>query len=446
MAGVSADGAEAGDAGLAALLSQAGWALLTSLPPYDADGALRLGEELRSAGHDPVLVAAAMTQARLRARGAAKFGPFAAGMLFTAAGLEQATRLEVAAHHARRYADAGIARVADLGCGIGGDATALAGLGREVLAVDADEATAAVAAVNLRHWPGARVRVARASDVDLTGAAGADGVGPHDGVWVDPARRDDRGRRVLDPRRASPSWGEVMGFAAAVPATGVKLAPGIDRDLAADAPHGAETQWVSVDGDVVEAAVWCGPLARPGLARTALVLRGGRAAEVSDAGLGVPDAIGSLDDVGPYLHDPDGAVVRAGLVGHVAAALGGRLLDPSIAHVTSARGEPTPLATTFAVHEVMPFSLKVLRSHLRSRGVTRVEVLKRGSAVDVEDLRRRLRLADNTGGAGGAGAGREASLLLTRVAGRPVVIVAERVPGVTTSVTTPAGNTGAASS
>lgn len=429
------------DEGLAALLTPHGWALLESLPPYDADGAMALGERLRGRGHEPALVAAAMTQSRLRARGAGKFGPFAAGMLFTATGLEQATRLEVAAHHAARYADAGIARVVDLGCGIGGDSIALAGLGREVLAVDADEATAAVAAVNLRHWPGARVRVARASEVDLTGAAGADGVGPHDGVWVDPARRDARGRRVLDPRRASPSWEEVMGFAAAVPATGVKLAPGIDRGLAASAPHGAETQWVSVGGDVVEAAVWCGPLARPGLARTALVLRGGRAAEVSDAGLEVPDAIASTGDVGAFVHDPDGAVVRAGLVGQVAASLGGRLLDPSIAYVTSDRGGPTPLAATFAVREVMPFSLKALRSHLRSLGVTRVEILKRGSAVDVEDLRRRLRLADGPGGAG-----RAMALLLTRVAGRPVVVVAERRSGTTAGSTTPAGNTDAAPS
>lgn len=410
--------------GLAELLSPSGWALLESLPPYDAEGAMALGERLRAQGHDGALVAAAMTQQRLRARGAAKFGPFAASMLLTPDGLEQATRLEVAAHHARRYAAAGIDRVADLGCGIGGDAMALAGLEREVLAVDADEDTAAVAAVNLRHWPGARVRVARAADVDLTGAAGADGVGPHDGVWTDPARRDARGRRVLDPRRASPSWDEVMVIAAAVPATGVKLAPGIDRDLAAGAPHGAETQWVSVDGDVVEAAVWCGPLARPGLARTALVLRGGSATEVSDVGLARPDAVASLDDVGPYVHDPDGAVVRAGLVGQVATAVDGRLLDPSIAYVTSSSAQSTPLAATFAVHEVVPFSLKTLRSHLRSRGVTRVEILKRGSAVDVEDLRRRLRLADNAAGTAGTGA----SLILTRVAGRPVAIIAERVP------------------
>ncbi len=424
------------DAGLSALLTADGWALLEALPPYREDDAMRLGERLRADGLDAGLVAAAMTQSRLRARGAGKFGPFAAGMLFTPDGLEQATRLDVAAHHAQRFAAAGVARVADLGCGIGGDAMALAGLEREVLAVDRDEVTAAVAAVNLRHWPDARVRHADVGDVDLTGAGGADGVGPADGVWLDPARRTPNGRRVLDPRRASPSWDAVLGIAAQVPATGVKLAPGIPRDLADAAPHGAETQWVSVDGDVVEAAVWCGPLARPGLRHTALVLRSaaaGRAAsatEVDDVGLRRPLALTRVDEVGPYLYDPDGAVVRAGLVGQVAVAVGGRLLDPTIAHVTSEALVRTPLAAAFAVEEVVPFSLKTLRTKLRDRGVTRVEVLKRGSAVDVEQLRRQLRLGDTRARAATAGApGAEASLVLTRVGGQPVVVIARRLPG-----------------
>lgn len=411
------------DTGLPALLTADGWALLEALPPYSEDAAMGLGERLRADGVDPALVAAALTQSRLRARGAAKFGPFAAGMLFTPEGLEQATRLDVAAHHAQRFAAAGVARVADLGCGIGGDAMALAGLEREVLAVDRDEVTAAVAAVNLRHWPEARVRQADATDVDLTGAAGADGVGPGDGVWLDPARRTPNGRRVLDPRRASPTWDAVMAIAAQVPATGVKLAPGIPRDLADEAPHGAETQWVSVDGDVVEAGVWCGPLARPGVRHTALVLRGGTATEVDDVGLRRPVALTGLAEVGAYLYDPDGAVVRAGLVGQVAAAVSGRLLDPTIAYVTSEALVRTPLAAVFAVEEVLPFSLKALRTRLRDRGVTRVEVLKRGSAVDVEQLRRQLRLGANRAGSGGA----EASLVLTRVAGQPVVVLARRL-------------------
>src|SRR3954451_10092036 len=135
---------------------------------------------MAAAGHAPALVAAALTQSRLRTAARAKFGPFAAGMLFTPTGLEQATRLPVAARHAQRFASAGIERVADLGCGIGSDSMALATFDREVLAVERDELTAAVATMNLRHWPEASVRCEDALTTDLTGIGGA---------FVDPARR-----------------------------------------------------------------------------------------------------------------------------------------------------------------------------------------------------------------------------------------------------------------
>jgi hypothetical protein len=56
--------------------------------------------------------------------------------------------------------------------------------------------------------------------------------------------------------------------------------------------------------------------------------------------------------------------------------------------------------------------------------VDRVEILKRGSAVDVEHLRRQLRLG---AAKGGTGKGDEASLLLTKAAGHPVVVIARRL-------------------
>jgi hypothetical protein len=388
--------------GLSALLTPAGWALLEALPPYREDAAMGLAERLRGDGLDPALVAAALTQSRLRARAHAKFGPFADGMLFTADGLEQATRLEVAARHAQRFAAAGVERVADLGCGIGGDAMALAGLDRAVLAVERDELTAAVATVNLRHWPEAEVRCEDATATDLAGV---------DGAFLDPARRTASGRRVLDPRQATPPWDFVLATAARLPATGAKVAPGIPHSLL---PEGTEAQWVSVDGDVVEAGVWFGPLAREGVRRSALLLRSGEAAVVDDVGLARPD----VGAVGPYLYEPDGAVVRAGLVGQVAADIDGRLVDRSIAFVTADRLVRTPLARAFAVEDQLPFGLKALRTRLRDRGVGRVEIIKRGSAVDVDNLRRQLRLSGDG----------EATVVLTRVAGQQTVLLCRPLP------------------
>jgi hypothetical protein len=387
-------------AGISALLTPEGWALLEAMPPYEEAQALSLGQRLRDDGVDPALVAAVLTQSRLRAKAHAKFGPFADGMLFTPDGLEQATRLEVAARHAQRFASAGITAVADLGCGIGGDAMALAGLDLEVLAVERDEVTASVATVNLRHWPQARVRHEDATKTDL------DDVG---GAFLDPARRTATGRRVLDPRKADPPLSFIEDLAARLPAVGAKVAPGIDHRLI---PEGAEAQWISVDGDVVEAGLWFGLLTGDAGSRTALVLRTGDDAtsvRVDARDMPKPDA----GPLGSYLYEPDGAVIRAGLVGQVAAAVEGRLIDPSIAYVTADRPVSTPLATGYVVEDVLPFGLKRLRTYLRDRGVGRVTIKKRGSAVEPEQLRRQLRLQGKD----------EATLVLTRIAGQQSVVV-----------------------
>jgi hypothetical protein len=383
--------------GISTLLTRDGWALLESLPEYDHSTTMALTEQLQRAGHSPELVAAALTQSRLRSAAQAKFGPFAGGMLFTPTGLEQATRLPVAARHAQRFASAGITRVADLGCGIGADSMAMAGLDREVLAVERDEITAAVATVNLRHWPEATVRHEDAMATDLSGVEAA---------FVDPARRATSGRRLLDPRAGSPPLSFVHELAGRLTGVGMKTAPGIPHHLV---PKGAEAQWISVDGDVVEAGLWFGVLAREGVKRSALVLdSAGGGAEVSDGGM--VDA--PLGPVGAFLYEPDGAVIRSGLVAQVASAVEGRLIDRSIAYVSADHLTHTPLAKSFAVDEVFGFQLKALRTWLRDRGIGRLTIKKRGTAVEPEQLRKQLRLAGDN----------EATIVLTRVAGRQSVL------------------------
>ena len=220
------------------LLTPDGWALLESLPPYDEQLAIPLGERLRSEGHDPATVAAALTQSRLRAKAHDKLGPFADAMLFTPDGLEQATRLAVAAHHARRYVGAGVQRVADLGCGLGSDAMAFAGLDRAVLAIDADELTAAFATVNLRHWPDAEVRCHDVMTLDLEGM-----LEPGDGVWLDPARRTHRpGRRLAAHLRPGGVLAAVLvraGRRAPVPGDRRQARPGHRPPPAAGRRRGA---------------------------------------------------------------------------------------------------------------------------------------------------------------------------------------------------------------
>jgi hypothetical protein len=353
---------------------------------------------LRSRGVPPALASAALTQTDLRRRAVAKFGAAAATMFFTRPGLEQATRAVVADRRAARLRAAGVGTLADLGCGLGADALAFARAGIRVYAVDADPLTAALARANTEA-----AGLADLISVDCADARSVD-VTAYDAVFADPARRRSGGGRVFDPRAYSPPWDFVAGLADRVPLTVLKLAPGIDHALL---PPGAEGEWVSVDGDLVEAAFWCGPLA--GTPRRATLLRGDGVTQLT--GDGVTRA--PVGPPGAHLYDPDPAVVRAHLVAEFAAAVGGRLADPDIAYVHTDTPARTPYGRGFAVTDVLPFSLKRLRILLRDRGVGRLEILKRGSALEPEQLRRDLRPSGP----------HAASLVLTRVAGAPTVLI-----------------------
>ena len=404
---------------LALLVAGEGWDLLASLPAYDPGTELALQTRLRDAGYAPELVAAALLQSQLRARARDKFGAFADGMLFTPDGLEQATRLQVAARHAARFLRAEIRLVHDLGCGIGADAMAFAGLDLAVRAVDADAVTAVVAGVNLRHWPAAQAAHSRAEDVELpTGEAAT-----HTGVWVDPARRlggpadaTGRSRRLFSLDRMSPSWREVQGYAAQVPATGAKLAPGFPH---AARPEGTEAQWVSWRGEVVECAVWWGPLVEtPG--RTATVLGPGSDAVTltEDDAAGAAPPLGGPAGLGAYLYEPDRAVIRAGLTGALSRLVGGAELDDGVGYVAAGVDLPVPWAHRYVLVEAIPWNVKTVRSWLRERGLGRLTIKKRGVALDPDVVRRQLRLT-------GSG---EATLVLTRVGGRPYALVVENSP------------------
>lgn len=412
-----------------ALTSPAGRDLLAALPPYAADDALRLGESLRAQGHDPGLIALALTQSRLRAR-ANKLGDRATELLLTPDGLEQATRPALAARHAARFVAAGVERILDLGCGLGLDALAFVDAGLEVTAVEADPATASLAAHNLAGHPGARVVRGTAEQV-VAGLSATDTHADTDtdarlGVWFDPARRTPgrtdatgRTRRVFALDQISPPWEFVLATAASVAATGAKLSPGFPH---ARVPDGAEAEWVSYDGEVLECALWWGPLATsPGRVAT-VIGRDGVAHRIveADAGrdTGRDTGAGSGFDAGPpvagsFLYDPDRAVVRAGLVGVLAALTGGRELGPDAGYVVSGQRVDVPWARRFVVLETLPATPKAIRVWARAAGVGRLTLKKRGSALDPDRLRRSLKLD---------GSGAEGIVVLTSDAGRQLAV------------------------
>ncbi|MET8024882.1 class I SAM-dependent methyltransferase [Streptomyces avermitilis] len=382
------------DLSFASLLTPEGRALLDEVrdtaPAQELAVATRLRRE-----HPAELVSAALGQARLRQRAAAKFAAEdAARMFFTPNGVEQSTRATVATHRARRLRELGVTSVADLCCGIGGDAIALARAGIRVLAVDRDPLTTAVARANaaeLGLTDLIEVREADVTEVDP---------GPYDAVFVDPARRGGRGR-VFDPEAYSPPLSWAIATALAAPRAALKIAPGIPHEAV---PAEAEAEWISDGGDVKEAVLWFGT--EPGLVRATL-LPGPRVLR----GRGLPDP--AVRPPGRYLYEPDGAVIRAHLVAEVAQELDGGLIDETIAYITADDLRPTPYATAYEITDRLPFNVKKLRVLLREREVGILTVKKRGSAVEPEELRKKVKPHGPN----------SATVFLTRVAGAPTMLI-----------------------
>ncbi|MDX6227367.1 MAG: hypothetical protein QOI76_757 [Frankiales bacterium] len=351
---------------------------------------LRVSETLRRSWPAD-LVAAALTQRDLRARAAAKF-PDPDRLLFTRAGLEQASTARVAAHRAARFA--AYERVADLCTGIGGDLLALAAVSN-VLAVDRDPvhlrlAMHNAAAVGL----GGRVRtwLGEVEKVDLSGILAA---------FVDPARRAE-GRRT-GSADGSPSLVWCTGLAQRMPVA-VKAAPGLDHALV---PLGWELEFVAEDGDLKESVLWSPQLFTS--ARKATVIDADGAHVMAGTGAGRAE----VRAPGPYVLDPSPAVTRAGLVAELASALDAWQIDPMIAFLCAEAPRPTPYGRWLRVEASLPWNLRALAATLAAADVGAVDLRRRGLAGDVEDIRKRLRLKGS----------RRVTVLMTRVLDRPWAIV-----------------------
>ncbi|MEU9112084.1 class I SAM-dependent methyltransferase [Streptomyces sp. NPDC048483] len=401
-----------------ALLTPEGQELLAALRDHDPADDLAAATRLRRT-HAAPLVSAALSQARLRQRAAAKFGDDARRMYFTPNGVEQSTRVTVATHRAARLAALGVRTLADLCSGIGGDALALARAGISVLAVDRDPLACAAARANAEALGLAELIEVRCADVTEVDTAG------FDAVFVDPARRTKAptrgaahsasargggratGGRIFDPEAYSPPLSWAVEAARTAPHAALKIAPGVPHEAL---PEDAETEWISDGGDVKEAVVWFGASVTPG-GRRATLLPGG----ATLLGAGLPDP--EPGPVGRWLYEPDGAVIRAHLVADVAQQVGGRLIDPTIAYITADELTQTPYAAAYEITDVLPFNVKKLRALLRARGIGIAEIKKRGSAVSPEELRKKLKLEGKN----------SCTIILTRVAGRPSMLLGRPV-------------------
>ncbi|WP_329412625.1 class I SAM-dependent methyltransferase [Nocardia vinacea] len=316
--------------------------------------------------------AALVETVRLRRRAAAKLVD-TGQWLFTDDALQQATPTLVARHRAARLSGRA---VHDVTCSIGAELAELARTCPSVLGSDLDDVRLSMAAHNLGASRNVLLAKADALVPTSTGTV----------VIADPARRAD-GRRTHDPAKLQPPLPDLL---AAYPGRdlAVKCAPGLDFDRL---NWPGEIEVVSLDGAVREACLWSPGLSDSDITRRATVLTsGGESVTYTDA---APDDIPEQPP-GEWIVDPDGAIVRAGLVRHYAAEYGLWQLDPQIAYLT---GDTVPHGVRgFRILDRLEFREKTLRQELARRNCGALEIRIRGLDIDPDALRKRLKLRGTT--------------------------------------------------
>jgi THUMP domain-containing protein len=302
----------------------------------------------------------------LRRRAADKL-PGTDEWLFTDEALQQATATPVASHRAQRL----VGRVVhDVTCSIGTELAALRGVVARVVGSDIDPVRLAMAQHNL------------GGDIDLCRADALHPVTRDAVVLADPGRRGG-GRRRFNPRDYQPALDQLIEVYRDRQLV-AKCAPGIDFDALARLGFDGEIEVTSCQGSVREACLWSAGLADPAVRRRASILDRGE--QITDAD---PDDC-PVRPAGRWIVDPDGAVVRAGLVRHYAARHGLWQLDPNIAYLS---GDQLPTGIRgFEVIQQLPFDERRLRQALSALGCGVLEILVRGVEIDPTALRRRMML------------------------------------------------------
>jgi hypothetical protein len=386
------------------LLAPAGQEILQAaiaLTPRESDFLIHF--QSLSRRYPPDLARLALEIAILRGEAVTKF-PFADKLYFTRQALEQSSSYEVSSYRTARYQQ--FPCLADLGCSIGSDTLSLARIA-PTFGLDLDPLRLSMASANL-HALGLSSQV-QLLIADLTfplpflpGSLA---------LFFDPARRSNN-RRLFSVQDYQPPLSIVQDWLPHFPAIGVKISPGVDMEEIGSLD--AEVEFISLHGELKEAALWFGLLKTA--SRRATILPGPyQLAANHPVSSATPPH--NIADPKSYLVEPDPAIIRSGLVTTLGGMLNATQIDPDIAYLTSDTLSSTPFARFWQIEDWFPFQLKRLRTYLRQRHIGHLTVKKRGSPIEPEFLIHQLRLKGD----------QERVLVLSQLRGDPIVMICIRV-------------------
>ncbi|MDG2055532.1 MAG: hypothetical protein P8J86_12610 [Phycisphaerales bacterium] len=323
-------------------------------------------------------ISAAMKLLDARARATSKFED-PQRLIADIEGVEQASGTAIARHKAARFTDLG--QVADLCCGIGGDAIELARV-TKVTGFDIDPTRVWMTEHNA-HCP--------ARELDITDSSAQASIKQSDAWHIDPSRRL-HGKRLWNYADLIPGDETIRGLTQLLPQAAIKLGPGVDFE---QIPL-SKTDEVEVIGDgrrLYETTWWRGTLAHHPGHYTATNVSAG----ISLSGIPQRPRFRAQPGIDGLLFEADPALERAGLLGCLPERECLFEAAPGLGLLTSDTPVRSPWLRTYEVVHLMPWRTRNVRLWLNKNEYKVSTVRTRGKAVDPDAVSATLPMSGKDG-------------------------------------------------
>jgi len=219
-----------------------------------------------------------------------------------------------------------------------------------------------------------------------------------DYIYIDPSRRDSS-RRYVALEKCTPNVAEHIDlFFQKGHTVLIKAAPAQDITAAAKLLPFLDTCIVvSVNNECKELLLLCRKKhchGQPFTIKAVLLdIRTENIQEFSSPANQIPvKKVGGA--IGPYLYEPDAAIIKAGLSPLIASQWNVKFVNKSVDYVTGQRLEPTFPGRKYFVHAVIPWKKKTVQQYLHDHGIRAASVARRDFKLSPEQIKKMFSLKE----------------------------------------------------
>ena len=331
-------------------------------------------------------LSAAVTLIKLRKKALGKFSKNSE-MFFTPLSLEQSTGEEIARYIAARFGHP--KKIVDLTCSIGGNLIFLAVQAEQTFGVDKNEINIALAELN------AAIYKQDKNIKFICGDAYDNIISDADAFFIDPSRERSGKTKTKSILNCEPNLIKIIPEIFKVSQNlGVKISPAFDYREIRLLPSEPEVEIISEDNVCKVAMLWFGELKT--CRRRATCFIGEKVYSYQKKDFLKPIKVAS--EPLAYLYEPNKAIIKAHIIEEVAKEFSLDKINRQTSYLTSDKlmQHDRELFRVWKVIYYAPFSLKEIKTELKSRKIDRVNIITKRFPQKPAELYKKLKIKEGS--------------------------------------------------